>query len=363
MDINREMGAAGSSFPSFEISRKVRAAFFLQALICSIAGAALLTPNGNPTGPNPAVEAPPNQGKSTLDLDATYVVAGNCPWLLPALSAEHFGASNGWTINLIPLQGNLILGTYAPWVDLRPGFTQGVFAVPPTPLPGKGGLVFGLSYVPASPLPTTTNEGGNNPDPSITSWIQVIHTNDPNAFGVSNGVYGGGGYTNYIDNGYAYPPTTTGPPPQNPFYNNWMDFDSFVPNRGNGGNANGTDFVDGPSRYLTSGADWQAQVFLATWYPNNPNDSLMGGTIDIYDGVWYGFNVSIPEPGTLSLFGGFALLVLRRRRPIAHSAPLQTSDKLNTFCVGHPPASPKERSCVDLPLCQRPDAQCLCQHP
>jgi hypothetical protein len=275
------------------------------------ASAALLIPNGNPTGANPASQW---NGSSTLvPSPASYRVAGDCPWIIPALNAEGFNAANLWTINTVALNGDITLGTYVPWVNTDPAITQGAFNFPAEGKLGFGGANIGLGYNPKAGDPTGAG----------VHWIQVIHTNSPSAFGTGNA--GGvpvGGYTNYIDNGYNgnagngfNPPT-----PNNPFYDDL----------GAGYAANSTDFVDAPARVIANGVDWQAQVFVATWAPNNANDRTKGGTITLYDGVWWGFQLAVaagvtdvflvPEPTTVvmwSVFISLAMLVghLRRRHP------------------------------------------------
>lgn len=281
------------------------AGLLLPILLCSTAGAALLTPNGNPTGANPAMAA---NGTSTLDLNANYRVAGNCPWLLPALSKEGYNAANNWTINVIALNGNISLGTYVPWVNADPPVTQGSLGtVPPWPAAetaNSGGASLGLGYVPAAT--TSTTLGANNPATTVTHWIQVVHTNDPTRFGALNGVNGGNGYTNYIDDGANFNAANPNNPqtPNNPFYDP-------------GYTANQKDFVDAPYRGLATRDDWQAQVFLAEWAPVNASDRTRGGTLDIYDGVWWGFHVApavgAPEPASLSLLSGCIVMLLRRR--------------------------------------------------
>ena len=248
------------------------------------AHAGLTAPNGNPSGASKAGPAT-NGGYTLLNVDpANYRTAGNCPWLLPALNAQGFNAANGWTINFFALTGNIELDTYLAWVDTAPAFTQGKYSDPATPYPGEGGAELGLGYKPQ----------GGDPTGAGVHWIQVIRTNAPSAFGGGNGVNppGDPGYTYYLDDGW----TGQTIPPSNPFYDGGYDADS-------------TDFSDTPYRDLLSGDNWQAQVFIATEPVNK--------TLDIYDGVWWGFSNPTPEPGTLLLFGsGFVGLstFLRKRR-------------------------------------------------
>ena len=226
-----------------------------------------------------------NKGYTVLNVDpANYRTRGNCPWLLPALNAQGFNAANGWAINFFALTGGLELDTYLPWVDTAPAITQGAFNFGADPNPGYGGDELGLAYKPQ----------GRDPAGNGVHWIQVIRTNDPSSFGSANGVSppGDPGFTYYIDDGW----TGQTNPPTNPFYDGGYTADS-------------TDFLDIPFRALLTGDNWQAQVFIAT-EPNNK-------TLDIYDGVWWGFTNPTPEPGTLLLFGsGFIGLgtFLRKRR-------------------------------------------------
>jgi len=260
-------------------------------LLCLSSARAVISPDpATSTYPNPAVS---NGGTTTLDLNPlSYRVAGNCPWVQPALTAEGFSAANGWTINLVALTATATItrGTYGPWADIDPNFSQGAFLNQHyDDVLGAGGVNIGLGY---SPGGAADPRGTNN-------WIQVIHTKDPSGFGIANGVNEGNGYTDYIDNGYR---ATV----QNPFYGG-------TNNSAGAYLGNATDFLDIPLRNLTPGTDWQAQVFVATWKPNNALDVTKGGSITLYDGVWYGFN-TVPEPGALSIIGVGLIIACRRIR-------------------------------------------------
>jgi hypothetical protein len=105
-------------------SRGFALAWAIVAISIDVQAANLLTPNGNPTGPALAVGT---AGTSALNVNpASYRVAGDCPWVVPALNAEGFNAANGWTINTVALTGNdITLGTYLDYADVQPAITQG----------------------------------------------------------------------------------------------------------------------------------------------------------------------------------------------------------------------------------------------
>lgn len=261
----------------------------------TVANANLIVPTTNPTHPNPATAA---NGSSTLDpAPALYRTYGDCVWLISALSAQGYDAAHGWTINTATLDGGISLDTYRPWVNTEPAITQGVFTDVAIPNNNYGGATIGLHYDPS------TDDMSNDPRGGAVHWVQVVHTTDASGYGTANGVQDGA-YWNYIDNGYNYTQANnyTTVAPQNPFYDSgyW---------------ANSDDFVDVPSRLLSSMADWEAQVFIATWQPVDENDRTQGGTITLYDGVWWGFQV-VPEPTTwvLGSIGGVFFLIVARRR-------------------------------------------------
>jgi hypothetical protein len=258
----------------------------------------LLIPHGNPTG-GPTAGPAKNGGTTTLTPSpALYMPKGSCPWLLPALAAQGFSAANGWTINLIAMQGNLQLDAYYPWVDKEPAIDYGAFKDKAHPRLNWGGDVLELKYDPK----------GTDPKGNDVRWIQVIRTNDPSAFGTKYGL-NSGGYTYYIDDGWSKQTK----PPSDPFYG------ANDVNPKTGYWADGKHFVDEPYRLLRNGINWQAQVFIAS-------GNLAKKQLNIYDGVWWGFQNAAPvkpapEPSTLILAGtgGFVLIGVwwRRRRCVA----------------------------------------------
>ena len=172
--------------------------------------------------------------------------------------------------------------------QFAPGVTQGTIVRPAQNVAGQGGVAIGLGY------DADTSVGSLDPTGAGVHWVQVIHTNDPLnlAWVQANGVNAGGGYYNYIDD--------EGNPAFNPYYDTLAA-------------ANSTDFVDRALRILGGNVDWQAQVFLATETLTNPLDRSQGGTLTLYDGVWWGFALvaPVPEPASIILAGcGLGCLVV-----------------------------------------------------
>jgi len=243
--------------------------------------ATLMVPNGNPTGA--ATAGPVSLNPSP----ATYVVDDGT-WLLPALAAQGISAANGWTINFAPLAGSITLQTYEAWTGTEPAENCGPFNDPAVQRPGAGGANICLTYQPQ----------GEDPSGSIVRWLQVIRTNSPTAFGVTNGANAGGGFTLYIDNGWSGQSN----PPTDPFYGADDDDTS------TGFHGNSVAFSDAPFRGIAPGIDWQAQAFVAI-------GSLSAKQLTIFDGVQWGFTI-VPEPGTFLLvaMGGLLLGAGRRAR-------------------------------------------------
>ena len=242
-----------------------------------------LIPNGNPTGNSTAGPSSTGAGLfSKLDPNpAIYEPAGNCPWLLPALAAQGFSAANGWTINLVALtSSSLKMGNYAAWVDSAPKFGQNGLSVGATNDRGFGGAIFSLGYQ----FNTQNAAKPTDPDPTTTHWIQVVHTNAPLSNEITYGVKDANqaGYYDVIDD------TETGQKaaPTNPFYDNLFA-------------GNNTTLLDNPARPFVNGldgnpVDWEAQAFLTT-------GDLTKKTLTIYDGVWWGFTNTVPEPPPFAL--------------------------------------------------------------
>ena len=233
------------------------------------------------------------------------------------IGAEGYG--NNWTIvyQTLPVAA-ISLNYYAPYVNAKPTITQGGFNQTGYAVQGYGGAGIALGY---SPTAAAITAGDPNPATTKLNWIQVVGTNTPNAFATGNahGFSVGGGLTASLDNGYlgyfSTPRTANGPLPNNPFYGG-------LNNGARAGAANASTFIDRPSRALPTSlnnpVNWQAQVFLASWSPNvapgnsNSNNAAAviagGGTITVYDGVWWGFQLTaVPEPSTYALMISAAL--------------------------------------------------------
>jgi MYXO-CTERM domain-containing protein len=235
--------------------------------------------------PGDRTASAPNGTSTLTPWRASYRIAGNCDWLFGALRAQGYDDSptvpvaQRWTFNRIALEGSLNLDTYRAYVNNAPVVSvNGANVYQPTPCNGLGGAAFGLSYTAA----------GNDPTANL-HWIQVIHTNSP---------LGGGGvgpFTNYLDNA-----ANTGTSPYYDFTGTWQG----------GTSPTGPNWLaDRPRREFADGLDWEAQVFLAT-------GNLATRTLNIYDGVWwgYGLTTNAPTPGTLALLGMGGLIAARRRR-------------------------------------------------
>lgn len=247
------------------------------------ANAALLTPNGNPTGPDYADSPAGWFGTYRVHLDpiaAAYPMAGDLG-VISALIAGGFTAENGWTVSYFDLEGTFTLGTYVAWTETRPQFTQGIFVMGGTPSPGSGGAAIGLNYT----------RGGNDPLTPSLHWLQAIGTNWPAG---SGGIQES--FTWYIDNaGRA----------NDPFYDT-------IPMVG----ANSTDFADIPGRSYDSSTVWYAKTHIAT-------GDLAAKVLNISEQyVYWGFTdpqvTPVPEPCglVLSCIAGLVLSgYYRLRRP------------------------------------------------
>lgn len=276
-------------------ARGLVAALVVVAWGSSASLASLSTPNGNPTGPAVALSAT-NGGRSFLDPNpAQYMVAGSCPWLTPALDAQGYSEANGWTINRIALQGSITLATYRAWADTDPAVSKGGMSLAAENSPGQGGATIALTYT------ASTAQGTTDPSGASVRWLQVIRTNSPSGYGTANGnTTSVAGSTIYLDNGWNQPTDPPNQRPDNPFYGS-DDVDSST-----GYAANATGFLDRPRRDLLIGIDWEAQVFVSTWDKANK-------IINIYDGVWWGFE-TLPSPGTGTMLALAGIVAVRRRR-------------------------------------------------
>jgi hypothetical protein len=247
---------------------------------------------------------------------AVFIPQGTCPWLLPALTGEGFAkvdntnprgysGANGWTINFAALQGGFTRDQYYPYADKAPAVSLGGMTVPATNQAGFGGSVFSLAYNPV----------GNDPTGGDAEWVQVVKTNF--VFGANDpmkkfGYDAGGGVTYFIDNFYpGNAPAGNGT--MNPTYDGGYNVvnnpDGSKTYNPKGFAGNNLAFIDVPSLPLTDGLFAQFQTFLA-------KDDLANQTLTIYDGVWWGFQVSTaPEPSTWICFlaGTGAIIFVRRR--------------------------------------------------
>jgi hypothetical protein len=241
----------------------------------------LIIPNGNPTGKAVALSTKTEGGSSSLGPpQAGYLTQGNINnWLMSALSAQIFvGPVWQFKFAAANLTGDIKLDKYEAWADSTPGFKEGGVTNTANDTGGTGGGAnIGLNYIPKGTDPTDN-----------VHWVQVIRTNDPSDFGKANGttMAGDPGFTYYIDDGYK------GTVPANPFYDSGYAADS-------------RNFIDNPSRDYSPGAIWNAEVFLVT-------DAVAGGDhIDtVYNGVYWGFATSVPEPNALILSGAGLVAVL-----------------------------------------------------
>jgi hypothetical protein len=253
------------------------------------ARAALLTPNGNPTGALTATSPPQPDGFTyTVSLDLASggeVIERWNP--LDVLAAQGFSAANGWTITRFAFQGDHRLDTYYAWAEGYPVINQGALQVGPGGGAGSGGAAIGLHYLPR----------GTDPTGAAVHWLQIIETNFPaaGAVGIRDPFYGDP-YVLYLDD--------VGNPAGNPFYDGIAN----AP-------ADATDFIDAPSRPYRNNTDWNAWLFMAT-------GDLAAHTLSFSDvAVHYGFidpagGAANPEPSSLTLIalGGLGLLGYAWRR-------------------------------------------------
>ncbi|MBI5763502.1 MAG: hypothetical protein HZA51_08265 [Planctomycetes bacterium] len=248
----------------------------------------LQAPDGNPTGP---ASASGPQGTSTLGPSpAIPMLAGTCPWLVPALAAQGFdddgadninGNADDWNIVYVNLPENALrLRQYNAWYGTQPGspdYTCGdLNAFGPRGGANSGGATMCLTYSDQTVAPPSDH------------WIQVLREKPQSADGMQ---YGNctiePGYCYHIDN------LNNGLPRPDPFYDTAYY-------------ASAKSFSDRPFHDIIAGYDWQFQVF-----PSKVSAPAADGrTLTIYDGLWWGFNT--PEPGCAALLS-FGLLFTRRQ--------------------------------------------------
>jgi hypothetical protein len=282
----------------------------------SPAHAGSLNPNPAPTTPIPNGFTNVSAGTPSYLVTATpnpavYIAQGNCPWLLPALSAEGFAkadatnprgysGANGWTINFVELAGSFTRQVYYPWADMAPAYSLNGLNSAARDTPGNGGDRFSLTYA----------AGAGDPTGASAEWIQVIKANDASGNEKTYGFNAGGGYTYFLDNFYgANTPANNGT--MNPTYDGGYTVTGSGPNTTytpKGYLANPTAFIDTPNSPLTNGLDVEFQAFLAT-------DNTATKTLTIYDGVWWGYQAaSVPEPSAwILLLSGCGMAACARR--------------------------------------------------
>jgi hypothetical protein len=211
-------------------------------------------------------------------------------------SVNYMGVLNGfrsgaWTFNytdarqqdLTLSNGSLVIKTYSTFVDPANGI--------------NASMVGADLYVSYNPTAGTNDPPKNN----NLHWIQVVYDNWDTAPGTTENVLDAtGGFDPYYDNAGAAN----------------QDFFWDQPSRSTNtptSMLNSYDFSRGP-------IFWTAELFLAqeVGRRQRPADA---GTVNIYDGIRWGWQVTlVPEPGTTAfgvavLCGGGAYLLRRRRCP------------------------------------------------
>lgn len=276
-------------------SARRHASYLLALTLAAMAGSAHAGLIDNNPEANRRAEGP-NGWSQLTPWRATFMPAGSCAWLQTGLDAQGYReirpgiddpatiGDGRWTINRRTLAGDLHLDMYKAWVEVNPALTiAGTQVYSDDPAPGYGGALFGLRYVPGQGDPTTG-----------IHWMQVIRTN----VGINAPGNDPGNYEIYLDNA------------RNAGVSPYYDFAGAASPTGQRTNADGSFrdawVADGPARAIRNGVDWQAQMFVSTWDPARE-------VINIYDGVWWGFQLGTPAPGPVAL-GAMGLLVAARRR-------------------------------------------------
>src|SRR5262249_36485933 len=136
-------------------------------------------------GPDHATPEGESNGVALM-LPESLISPQDSAFLLPALEAQGYLKKN---ITFSTTAGGYSNDAYYAIADQTPAINRFGFMADAGDAPGLAGAVNELDYAPK----------GNDPTGDAVHWIQVIHTNVPTGFGVTNGVNLGGGFYAYID--------------------------------------------------------------------------------------------------------------------------------------------------------------------